>query len=129
MGIISGVSVERKKAGFSDLTNDSMLTELARDRSRDMSSRNYFSHTNPDGKNIFDIMDDVGYSYTAAGENIGVTTNPEDTKVALELMGAWMKSAGHKRNILDKSFTRIGVGVYRGSDGKAFATQVFSRPQ
>ena len=129
MGIISGVSVERKKAGVADLTNDSILTELARDRSRDMSSRSYFSHTNPDGKNIFDIMDGVGYSYTAAGENIGVTTNPEDTKVALELMGAWMKSAGHKRNILDKSFTRIGVGVYRGPDGKAFATQVFSRPQ
>lgn len=111
---------ERTKNGQSPLTLDSNLSSVARAHSQDMSTRNFFSHINPDGKNGFDRLRDAGISYSTAGENIagGATADI--------IMANWMNSAGHRTNILNPSYGKIGIGVVQDSKYGLLATQVFT---
>ena len=82
-----------------------------------MKNLGYFSHTSPTYGSPFDMMKNFGISYRSAGENIakGYAT-PE------AVVKGWMNSPGHRANILNKSFTHIGVGyVENGS----YWTQMF----
>ncbi len=103
---------------------NAVLAAVAENHSRDMSVRNYFAHTNPDGLSPFNRMKKAGYRYRAAGENIAAGYATPASVVA-----AWLKSPGHCRNIMNKSFTRLGVGYYQGSGTyRHYITQTFAKP-
>ena len=107
----------RSKNGLSPLTLDWELSRVARYKSQDMKDKGYFSHTSPTYGSPFAMMKSFGISYRTAGENIakGYST-PE------EVVKGWMNSPGHRANILNSSFTHIGVGyVASGS----YWTQMF----
>lgn len=107
----------RRKNGLSPLTLDWELSRVARYKSQDMKDKGYFSHTSPTYGSPFAMMKSFGISYRTAGENIakGYST-PE------EVVKGWMNSPGHRANILNSSFTHIGVGyVASGS----YWTQMF----
>ena len=113
------VNQQRHAAGLPALTRDDRLMRMAQIRAEEL-TRN-FSHTRPDGRGPFTILDDNNYRYTAAAENIASgQATPEKT------MNSWMNSSGHRANILSKSVSRIGVGVAR-HDGKLFWVQLFAR--
>ena len=115
------MNVERAKNGLAALSSDSLLMKTATVKSQDMAKNNYFSHTSPTYGSPFDLMKQYGVSYRAAGENIAMgQTSPA------QVMNGWMNSAGHRANILNSSFTKIGVGVAQNSAGQYYWTQHFA---
>ena len=103
--VVRLVNVERAKYGLSALAADGELSRGARVKSQDMRDKGYFSHESPTYGSPFQMMKSFGISYRTAGENIayGYST-PE------KVVQAWMNSEGHRANILNSSYTRLGVG-------------------
>ena len=90
-----------------------------------MITRDYFSHDIPGGGNVFDEMSARGYCYNLAGENIGWNTYPDDVATA-QIQQMFMGSSGHRSNILGKAWDHIGIGAYKGADGKKMWTVLFA---
>lgn len=116
--VVDLTNEEREKRGLSPLKADTELSEVAHEKSRDMSANNYFSHDSPNYGSPFDMMKTYGVSYQTAGENIARgQQSPE------EVVDGWMNSEGHRENILNEDFTNIGVGYVE--DGN-YWTQEFT---
>lgn len=107
----------RVQNGLKPLTEDWELSRVARIKSQDMKDNNYFSHTSPIYGTPFQMIRNFGISYRSAGENIA---RGQATPQAV--VNAWMNSSGHRANILNPSYTRIGVGYV--ANGK-YWTQMF----
>ncbi len=105
--VVKLVNIERQKAGLTPLKIDQELSKVAMLKSEDMKKKGYFSHTSPTYGTPFDMLKQFNIKYTTAGENIA-----KGQKTAEAVVDAWMNSDGHRRNILSKSFTHIGVGFY-----------------
>jgi uncharacterized protein YkwD len=127
--LIALTNQARAAAGLPALKKDSVLTDVARWRSKDMIVRDYFSHTIPptgDGvDSVFDELSRRGYCFKLAGENIGWNNYPDDVATAA-IHEAFMNSSGHRANILGKSWDVIGVGAYKGPGGKKMWTVLFA---
>jgi len=109
----------RTSRGKKALCVHSALTKAARAHSQDMLDRDYSSHTSPDGETVKQRLErfgytSKGYSYYAHGENIawglGTTHATADY-----LFKWWMRSKGHRKNILKDSFREVGIGVKTGT--------------
>ena len=102
------VNQNRVAAKAVALTLDLNLSKMAQDYARDMFQRNYFSHIDPDGHDFAYRLKQYKIKYSYAGENIayGYTT-------PAEVMKGWMNSSGHKKNILNTKFRKLGVGYYQ----------------
>ncbi|MBP3579954.1 MAG: hypothetical protein J6K12_01770 [Clostridia bacterium] len=99
------VNNQRLKSGIAALTYDEDLEKCASVRSKEIQS--LFSHTRPNGTRCFTVLDEYGYKYSTAGENIAYGQDS-----ANEVFEAWMNSQGHRENILNPSYTRIGMAKY-----------------
>ena len=117
--ILDLVNQERQKAGLNALELDAALCNAAQTRSQEQTV--VFSHTRPNGQSCFSVLDENGISYRGAGENIAM-----GQRSAEEVMNGWMNSEGHRANILNSSFTKLGVGCYQDSAGKLYWTQLFT---
>ena len=115
--VVRLVNKERISRGLNELTYDWQLSRVARYKSADMSQNNYFSHTSPTYGSPFEMIKSFGISYRTAGENIA-----RGQKSPQAVVDAWMNSQGHRANILNKSYTKIGVGYEE--NGK-YWTQLF----
>jgi uncharacterized protein YkwD len=100
------------------------LAKVAAAHSTDMAARNYFSHYSKNGDSPFDRMKDAGYSYSSAGENIAA-----GYRTPASVMSAWLKSTGHCKNIMKKSYTQLGVGYATGGYYGTYWTQDFGNPR
>jgi uncharacterized protein YkwD len=120
-------NTERAAAGVAALQADARLVEIARRRAEDMAARNYFSHTSPTGETAFSLMGQIGYVYGIAGENIARNNYPDSQSVSVAMSG-FMNSAGHRQNILDGRFNRVGIGMAVGADGMKYFAVVFAGP-
>ncbi|HEX8939207.1 MAG TPA: CAP domain-containing protein [Candidatus Limnocylindrales bacterium] len=118
----------RAAAGLRALASDSFLVGIARWRSQDMIVRGYFSHNiPPSGETVFDVLQQKGYCFKVAGENIGTNTYPDD--IATEaIQQAFMASSGHRANILGSAWTVMGIGAYKGASGNHMWTVIFAQP-
>jgi uncharacterized YkwD family protein len=103
------VNQERSNAGLNTLTNNSPLSSMALVKAKDMYNNNYFDHNSPSYGSPFDMMKSFGIQYTYAGENIA-----KGQRTPQEVMTSWMNSPGHRQNILNPNFTKIGVAYYNG---------------
>jgi uncharacterized protein YkwD len=103
--VISATNGARRAAGCKALVSDARLTAAAQQHAEDMASEGYFSHTAEDGRTFDARIRDSGYR-SPGGENIA-----RGQRSAAEVVGDWMDSAGHRRNILDCTFRTIGVGI------------------
>jgi len=109
--VIDFTNEEREKRGLAPLEKDESLMEAAAIRAEEIEED--FSHVRPNGESLNSLLDECGVSYRrGAGENIvkGVGN-------AAGAVDSWMKSAGHKANILDSGSGRIGVGYNREIGG------------
>lgn len=114
------VNQERKSRGIKELTWNLALVTVARGHAMDMWQREYFGHYSPEGKDVGDRLTAAGISFDIAGENLALAPT-----VATAHQGL-MNSPGHKANILDTRFNKIGIGVVdNGLYGKMFV-QVFT---
>ena len=99
---------ERSKRGLKLLKADPELTNVARAHSRDMFARGYFSHYTPEGKDPFDRMRDADIRFLTAGENLALAKTLNIAHTGL------MNSPGHRANILNAGFGRVGIGIIDG---------------
>jgi uncharacterized protein YkwD len=113
------LNADRRANGLSDLKASSALTAVARSHAQDMIDRNFFSHTNPDGKTLSDRLKQAGISFSAAGENIAQNTSVQGAETS------FMNSSGHRSNILNSSYTTVGVGVASDNNGNVYVVQDF----
>ena len=119
--VIRLVNEIRAQNGLSALTYNWELSRVARYKSQDMVDNRYFSHTSPTYGTPFQMIRSFGLSYRSAGENIAYgQSSPE------KVMEGWMNSSGHRANILNSSYTSIGVGCYQGAGGTLYWTQLFT---
>lgn len=118
--VITRTNAERQKAGCPPVTNDKTLRSVALAHSEDMAERNYFSHTSPEGEGPGDRASAAGYD-AYSGENIALGYGTAEAVVK-----AWMKSSGHRENILNCTSTEVGVGVADSPRG-LYWTQMFGR--
>ncbi len=114
------VNQERKKYGVAELIWREELVPVARAHAKDMWERKYFGHISPEGEDIRDRLNKAGVEYTLAGENLALAPTLLTAHTGL------MNSEGHRENILDVRFKRIGIGVVdNGIYGKMFV-QIFT---
>lgn len=117
-------NAERANSGVAPLSADAQLVNVARQRSQTMANTNCFSHSGC-GPSAFDLLNGIGYSYRAAGENIAKNDYPDSQSVQIA-MDQFMQSSVHRANILNSSFTRVGIGVALGANGMKYFTIVFA---
>lgn len=118
--MVALVNQERAKQGLNALRVEEKLTIVARVHSRDMFERRYFSHYSPEGRDVGYRARQESVEYSLIGENLAYA--PDVTTAH----AGFMNSEGHRTNILDPSWTRIGIGVIDGDVyGKMF-TQIFA---
>ncbi|MFE9463044.1 sigma-70 family RNA polymerase sigma factor [Streptomyces virginiae] len=110
--VVALVNTERAAGGCGPLREDPQLRAAAQEHSEDMAARNFFDHTNPDGEDPGQRTTASGYRWSTYGENIA-----RGQQTAQSVMDSWMKSPGHRANILNCSFKDIGVGIHRGAGG------------
>lgn len=115
--VVRLVNQRRAEHGLKPLTQDWQLSRVARYKSQDMKDLGYFSHTSPTYGSPFQMMKSFGISYRTAGENIAKGyASPE------AVVNAWMNSPGHRANILNSTYTHIGVGFVSSGN---YWTQMF----
>lgn len=118
--VVQLVNQKRAQAGLKPLAHNWELSRVARYKSMDMRDQGYFSHTSPTYGSPFTMIKSFGISYRAAGENIAMGQSTPQAVV-----DAWMKSPGHRANIMSTQFTEIGVGYAFGGSGRHYWTQMF----
>ncbi len=142
------INEERRKQGLPALGWDDALAHIGRKHSQDMAARNYFDHASPEGNNFpyryrrekYQCSIRIGTSIHQGAENIAlnhlydsVTTvdgkafydwNSAD-KIAETTVRGWMKSTGHRKNILTPHWKHEGIGVFIAPDDKVYITQNF----
>lgn len=111
----------RAGEGLAPLEADPGLDRVAQARSDDMASRGYFDHVDPDGHDPFWHLDQAGLAYMAAGENIAM-----GQETPREVVDGWLRSPGHRANILNPQFRRLGVGRAPARSNGYLWTQVFT---
>lgn len=115
--IVRLVNEIRVKNGLNELKEDWELSRVARYKSQDMKDNKYFSHTSPVYGSPFEMMKNFGLTYRTAAENIA---KGQSTPQAV--VNSWMNSSGHRANILNSSFKKIGVGYVKSGN---YWTQMF----
>lgn len=113
------VNEERRKAGLQILERDTALRKVARLHSDDMFKKGYFSHINLDNKTPFDRIKVHQIKYTTAGENLALAQTVEIAHMGL------MNSPGHRENIMNPKFGRLGIGIMDGGIYGIMVTQLF----
>ena len=103
--VIRLVNEQRAQNGLKPLTANWELSRVARYKSQDMVDNRYFSHTSPTYGSPFQMIRNFGISFRTAGENIAY-----GQRTPQAVVNAWMNSSGHRANILNASYTQIGVG-------------------
>lgn len=115
--VIRLVNEVRRENGLKALTANWELSRVARYKSQDMLNKGYFSHTSPTYGTPFQMIKAFGLSFRTAGENIA-----RGYPTPQAVVNGWMNSSGHRANILNTSYTQIGVGyVAQGN----YWTQMF----
>lgn len=114
------VNKERETAGRNKLSWDTEIVSVARAHATDMWERKYFGHISPEGNDSVDRLTEAGFYYNYAGENLALAPTVSTAHVGL------MNSGGHRENILEPKFNKVGIGVIdNGIYGKMFV-QVFT---
>lgn len=120
--ILALTNAVRKEQNLPPLIVNDRLTKAAREHSQNMAKQKKLAH-DLDGKSPFDRIKATEYRFRAAGENVAYGT----ILISIpEIFDGWMKSDGHRANILSEDFSEIGIGVATNGDQRYY-TQVFAK--
>ncbi|MCR4334032.1 MAG: CAP domain-containing protein [Patescibacteria group bacterium] len=117
---------DRTTLGLAGVIEDPLLNKAAQAAAEDMANKGYFAHVSPDGKDPWYWLNQVGYTYSYAGQNLAVNFT-DSTNVE----SAWMESPTHRANILKPQYTQVGFGTANGLyEGKetTFVVEFFATP-
>lgn len=124
--VVAQTNQERAKAGLAALEYDDTLSQAASAKAADMFAKQYWAHQSPEGKEPWAFINEAGYEYIAAGENLA-----RDFMATPEMIDAWMNSPTHKANIMNPRYQEIGIAVVNGTlQGMetTLVVQMFGRP-
>ena len=113
------INAERSAAGLRPLAADPELTQVAEAHSTDMFARGYFAHVTPEGRDPFERMREAQVRFSTAGENLALAPTLQIAHTGL------MNSPGHRANILQPEFGRVGIGIMDGGIHGLMVTQDF----
>lgn len=113
------INKERTHRGLNTLKADPELTAVALQHSGDMLARGYFSHYTPEGLSPFDRINKAKVRFITAGENLALAPNLDQAHTSL------MNSPGHRANILNRGFGRVGIGILDAGIRGLMITQNF----
>jgi uncharacterized protein YkwD len=122
--IVDEINRLRRQAGLAPVQPAGDLADLARARSTDMATRNYFSHTTPEGSGFLSMLKDRGIGYKFAGEILAKNSYPDDTAPGTAIV-TWLNSPAHKAIMYDGRFTHAGSGYAKAADGMHYFTVIF----
>ena len=108
--IIEETNRQRMANGLTDLAQNTKLADAAEAKANDMFLNQYFEHVSPAGIDPGTLVAGYGYEYIITGENL-ILGNFKDEA---DMVEAWMNSPGHRANILNTSYSEIGVAVIKG---------------
>lgn len=128
-GLLQATNSQRVSNGQAGLGLNILLNSAAQAKANDMVARNYWSHTTPDGQQPWVFIQNAGYSYSKAGENLAYGFATSDDTVT-----GWMNSAPHRANILDAGFTEVGFGIanspnFVGIGQTTVVVAMYAKPQ
>ena len=112
---------DRARYNLAPLTIDPELSRIARIKSEDMRDNQYFAHTSPTYGDVRAMLKHFGYAYAGAGENIAHHATIEKAQAA------FLSSPGHRSNIMNRAYTKVGLGVATDAKGYVYLTQIFAR--
>lgn len=118
------VNAERVQFGLPTLTYNERISETARKHSQDMVNNDYFDHNNKQGMSPFDRLDRDGFKYVTAGENLAYGQIS-----SIYAHHGLMNSLGHRKNILNKDYKELGVGVDIGEELQPYWTENYITQQ
>jgi hypothetical protein len=127
--LLSATNTQRSANGKTTLGINSKLSSAAQTKANDMAARNYWSHNTPDGLAPWYFIENAGYTYQKAGENLAYGfANSSDT------VTGWMNSPSHRDNLLDTAFTEVGFGFtnsanYNSSGEETIVVAMYGTPQ
>jgi uncharacterized protein YkwD len=111
--MIAAINNERVKYNLKPVVANTLLKNAAQKHSNDMAINDFFGHTSSDGASPFMRMQREGYNFRYAMENVAAGYGTPEAVVA-----AWMKSPGHRANLLSPNLIEVGVGyTYLANDG------------
>ncbi|MBQ2802820.1 MAG: hypothetical protein IJF07_02860, partial [Lachnospiraceae bacterium] len=121
--VLTLVNELRAEVGVAPLTLDTSLCQAANARVAEMSQAGELSHTRPDGSSCFTIFNDYGINYSTAGENIAAGQSTPQ-----EVVSSWRNSEGHYSNMINASFTKLGIGFTNLGNGdySTYWSQLFT---
>ena len=134
--LVAAINTERTTRGLQALSLDPVLGAAARAHSREMCDLNYFAHRSPTPGGETPIDRYLGELHTdgekrpaaaLVGENIFYASVTNDVYGAGYAHRSLMASPPHRENILEPRFTKVGVGLYRDSEGRFWVTEMFLR--
>ena len=119
--LLAATNANRLANNQTELTISQSLTSAAQAKAEDMVKRDYWAHIAPDGKTPWAFINESGYKYRAAGENLAYGFNSSEQTVA-----GWMNSPSHKENMLKPNYKEVGFGIAYSDNyqGKGPATIV-----
>ena len=127
--VLAEANAVRMKSGAGPLVMDPALRRAARRYSRELAQRGEIEHHSrtPGRRTFRQRIAAEGAEARVAGENLARLTASVES-LPERAVRAWMKSPGHRRNLLDPIFTRTGIGVMLGPDGIWYVVQVYATP-
>lgn len=96
----------RESNGLRKLRLDPKLVDSSSDKCQDMVKKDYWSHDAPDGETPSSFIENRGYNYSSAGENLAY--GYDDAK---EVIAGWISSESHNENLLMAHYTDVGYSV------------------
>ncbi len=112
------IDAARATEKLPSFSRDPVLDRLAEEHSKRMRDQRAVGHDVGDG-DIIDRLDEAGVTYQSRGENVAAASSTVRAHRAL-----W-SSPSHRSNLLDARFTRMGLGIAKGDDGRVFVTEIF----
>jgi uncharacterized protein YkwD len=128
-GLLQATNTERANNGQGALTLNQQLNSAAQAKANDMVARNYWSHNTPDGQEPWVFVNNAGYKYLKAGENLAYGFSDSTSTIT-----GWMNSPSHKSNMLDSAFNEVGFGYansadFNGSGPETVVVAMYAKPQ
>ncbi len=127
--LLGATNEERTSNGKASLKLNDKLTAAAQAKANDMAKRNYWSHMTPDGKQPWTFVQQAGYSYQKAGENLAYGFDTSSDTVT-----GWMNSKSHRENLLDNAYSEVGFGYanvanFNKSGPETVVVAMYGQPQ
>jgi uncharacterized protein YkwD len=116
------INALRLQMGLSPVQLDPALETIAQAWAKRLADEGFFSHVAPEGTMLNQRLTDAGYAFSAAGENLGLSSGPIAAHFGIE------HSPGHRNNLLDPRHRKLGLGLATRPDGLQVLVEVLAQP-